>query len=114
MKIIGVTVIHGTDPYTRRLRAVETSLTQIQASLFSTTDVKHSRPEVAQSVAERTARDAPMSLIQEIRENITLHRQPLQIQDISEDIIHNGIISEETALILLKGYDPLRKKLLAI
>lgn len=44
-----------------------------------------------------------MSLIQEIRENITLHRQPLQIQDLLEDVIINGIVSEKTAFTLLKG-----------
>jgi hypothetical protein len=59
--------------------------------------------QTAQSSAERTARDAPMSLIQEIRENITLHRQPRQIQDLLEDVIVNGIVSENTAFSLLKG-----------
>ncbi|KAJ5093808.1 hypothetical protein N7456_009669 [Penicillium angulare] len=68
------------------------------------------KPEKAQSNAEQTARDAPMSLIQEIRENITLHRQPLKIQDLSEDVIINGIISEQTASILLKGFSKLSSR----
>ncbi|KAJ5759424.1 hypothetical protein N7520_006580 [Penicillium odoratum] len=75
------------------------------------------RPEVdifisnkTQSNAERTARDAPMSLIQEIRENITLHRQPRQIQDLLEDVIINGIVSESTAFTLLKGFSKLSSR----
>lgn len=47
-----------------------------------------------------------MSRIQEIREHITLYRQPLQIQDLSEDVITNGIVSEDTAFMLLKGWTP--------
>ena len=48
-----------------------------------------------------------MSRIQEIREHITLYREPLQIlQDLSEDVITNGIVSEDTAFMLLKGYTP--------
>ncbi|KAJ5219485.1 uncharacterized protein N7498_001584 [Penicillium cinerascens] len=66
--------------------------------------------QTAQSSAERTARDAPMSLIQEIRENITLHRQPRQIQDLLEDVIVNGIVSENTAFSLLKGFSKLSSR----
>ncbi|KAJ5928793.1 hypothetical protein N7466_007749 [Penicillium verhagenii] len=51
-----------------------------------------------------------MSLIQEIRENITLHRQPSQIQDLLEDVIINGIVSEATALTLLKGFSKLSSR----
>ncbi|KAJ5702318.1 hypothetical protein N7488_009866, partial [Penicillium malachiteum] len=103
----------NTYDYHNRLRAVEASLASIQASL-STRLAEPSgitgRPESAHSSAERTARDAPMSLIQEIRETITLHRQPLQMQDLSEDIIVNGIVSENTALILLKGFSKLSSR----
>lgn len=44
-----------------------------------------------------------MSLIAEIRHNITLHRQPLQAHDLLEDIITVGIVSKKTAFALLKG-----------
>lgn len=104
---------------------METALAQIQASLSPRHGPAGSKPDrlevsrilcrlgsttaknsmqTAHSSTERTARDAPMSLIKEIRENITLHQQPSQIQDFSEDIIVNGMISETTALTLLKGH----------
>lgn len=44
-----------------------------------------------------------MNLIQEIRQNITLHEQPSATDDSTEDIIINGIVSEELAITLLKG-----------
>ncbi|OQD74090.1 hypothetical protein PENDEC_c012G05636 [Penicillium decumbens] len=55
------------------------------------------------SIAEQTARDAPMSLIQEIRENMALPQQPFSTQDLSEDSIIGSIVSEELALMLLEG-----------
>lgn len=45
-----------------------------------------------------------MNLIQEIRQNITLHEQPSATDDSTEDIIINGIVSEELAITLLKGW----------
>jgi hypothetical protein len=44
-----------------------------------------------------------MNRVQEIRQNITLHEQPSATDDSTEDIIINGIISEELAITLLKG-----------
>lgn len=44
-----------------------------------------------------------MNLIQEIRQNITLHEQLSTSDDSTEDIIINGIVSEELAITLLKG-----------
>lgn len=44
-----------------------------------------------------------MNLIQEIRQNITLHEQPSTTDDSTDDIIINGIVSEELAITLLKG-----------
>lgn len=44
-----------------------------------------------------------MNLIQEIRQNITLHEQPSAGDDSTEDIIINGMVSEELAIMLLKG-----------
>lgn len=55
------------------------------------------------SIAEQTARDAPMSLIQEIRENMALPQQPCTALDLSEDSIIGSILSEELASILLNG-----------
>jgi aspartate-semialdehyde dehydrogenase len=55
------------------------------------------------SIAEQTARDAPMSLIQEIRENMALPQQPCTALDISEDSIIGSILSEKLASILLSG-----------
>ncbi|KAJ5303159.1 hypothetical protein N7476_009958 [Penicillium atrosanguineum] len=54
-------------------------------------------------MAEQTARDAPMSLIQEIRENMALPQQPSTTLDISEDSIISSFISEELASRLLDG-----------
>lgn len=44
-----------------------------------------------------------MSLIQELRDNITIQEQASDIYDISEDIIIIGIISDDLARVLLKG-----------
>lgn len=60
--------------------------------------------QAAHSSTERTARNAPMSLIKEIRENITLRQQPSQTQELPADVITNGIVSENTAMLLLKGH----------
>ncbi|KAJ5380675.1 uncharacterized protein N7496_003103 [Penicillium cataractarum] len=45
-----------------------------------------------------------MSLIQELRDNITIQEQSYDIYDVSEDIIINGIISDDLARELLKGF----------
>lgn len=55
------------------------------------------------SIAEQTARDAPMSLIQEIRENMALPQQSSATLDMSEESIISSIVSEELASILLDG-----------
>ncbi|CAI7610413.1 unnamed protein product [Penicillium crustosum] len=51
-----------------------------------------------------------MNLIQEIRQNITLHEQPSAGDDSTEDIIINGIVSEELAIMLLKGFSKLSNR----
>lgn len=60
-------------------------------------------PEASSISVERTTRDAPMSLIQEIKENITLPEEATQIESLSEDVITNGIVSEDVAQVLLEG-----------
>lgn len=45
-----------------------------------------------------------MNLIQEIRQNIMLHEDPSTSDDSTKDIIINGILSEELAITLLKGW----------
>lgn len=60
------------------------------------------RPQ-SPSIVEQTARNAPMSLIQEIRENMALPQQPSTAQDPSEDSIIGSIVSEELAQMLLEG-----------
>ncbi|KAJ5942525.1 hypothetical protein N7516_002693 [Penicillium verrucosum] len=92
-----------------RLCAVETSLSQLQESLSIRNDSDcRNRPGVTSSTIERTARDAPMNLIQEIRQNIMLHENPSTSDDSTKDIIINGILSEELAITLLKGTDPVQ------
>lgn len=59
--------------------------------------------EASSISVERTTRDAPMSLIQEIKENITLPEEASQIESLSEDVITNGIVSEDVAQVLLEG-----------
>ncbi|KAJ5972379.1 uncharacterized protein N7479_002297 [Penicillium vulpinum] len=51
-----------------------------------------------------------MNLIQEIRHNITLHEQPATSDDSAEDIIINGIVSEELAVMLLRGFSKLSNR----
>lgn len=111
-----------------RLCAVETALSQVQASLSvrSSSDYQnrqevnfsyirgilaiqltvYSRPPP--STIEQSARDAPMNLIQEIRQNITSYEQPTSSDDRAEDILTNSIVS----VTLLKGKNALNNILL--
>ncbi|KAI2730745.1 hypothetical protein CBS147332_2597 [Penicillium roqueforti] len=98
------------DDYHSRLCAVENTLSQLQASLSVHSDADCRNRPGAPSTIERTARDAPMNLIQEIRQNITLHEQPSTSDDSTEDIIINGIVSEELAIVLLKGFSKLSNR----
>ncbi|KAJ5662131.1 uncharacterized protein N7477_009747 [Penicillium maclennaniae] len=74
---------------------------QIQASIpvhgASRNQEKEKIEVKSPPVAEQTARDAPMSLIQEIRENMALPQQPSTTLDISEDSIVSSIVPEELA-----------------
>ncbi|KAJ5090081.1 hypothetical protein N7532_008765 [Penicillium argentinense] len=60
-------------------------------------------PETSPSSAERTARDAPMSLIQEIKENMSLPTQTSPLRVASQDVIANGIVSEDVAFSKLSS-----------
>ncbi|KAJ9482829.1 hypothetical protein VN97_g10592 [Penicillium thymicola] len=51
-----------------------------------------------------------MNLIQEIRQNITLHENPSTSDDSTKDNIINGILSEELATTLLKGFSKLSNR----
>ncbi|KAJ6048381.1 uncharacterized protein N7446_011064 [Penicillium canescens] len=96
--------------YNARLHAVESTLTQLQASISaSRTNISQDRPENLSWSAERTARDAPMSLIQEIRENIT-YENPSNIEDCTEDMIIKGIVSEDLTQTLLEGFSKLSSR----
>ncbi|KAJ5669750.1 hypothetical protein N7462_010820 [Penicillium macrosclerotiorum] len=55
-----------------------------------------------------------MNLIQELRDNITLHRQPSDTHDFSADVVIKGIVSENLALSLLKGFSKLSSRWLFI
>ncbi|KAJ5779283.1 hypothetical protein N7457_007003 [Penicillium paradoxum] len=95
----------------KRLCAVETTLTQLQASLSVRRESDSiNGPVVSPSITERATRDAPMNLVQEIRQNITPNEQPLANEDSTEDMIINGIISEDLSLILLQGFSKLSSR----
>ncbi|KAJ5823136.1 hypothetical protein N7447_005476 [Penicillium robsamsonii] len=51
-----------------------------------------------------------MNLIQEIRSSITLYEQPSTGDDSTEDIIINGIVSEDLATMLLRGFSKLSNR----
>ncbi|KAJ6189230.1 hypothetical protein N7519_004138 [Penicillium mononematosum] len=51
-----------------------------------------------------------MNVIQEIRQNITSYEQPSSSDDSTEDIITNGIVSEELAVTLLEGFSKLSNR----
>ncbi|CAI7621786.1 unnamed protein product [Penicillium pancosmium] len=105
-----------------RISVVETSLSEIKASLSSQSAENSPRShakslhfsKISQSQislvseptaisVERTTRHAPMSLIQEIKENISSPEETSQFQFPSEDVIANGMVSEDVARILLEG-----------
>jgi hypothetical protein len=44
-----------------------------------------------------------MNVIQEIRENITLHEDPPNSEDDAEGILISGVVPDELSLVLLEG-----------
>ncbi|RFU25666.1 hypothetical protein B7463_g10673, partial [Scytalidium lignicola] len=62
------------------------------------------RSKTAASTVERTTRNAPMSLIKGINTNFSSRKPPSESRDLSEDVIINGIVSDQIALMSLKGF----------
>ncbi|OQD87687.1 hypothetical protein PENANT_c005G07897 [Penicillium antarcticum] len=94
----------SSNDYNTRLRAVENTLMQLQASISASSPaISHEKAENHLSSVERTARDAPMSLIQEIRDNITYENQS-NTEDCTEDMRFQGIVSEDRTQALLEEF----------